>query len=629
MRLQNHLARGLVFVLFACGLLIQQWSGVVQGKSSISVDEALVSTSIFRHPPRPSSGHHGHQLLFNGEYHDVKILTNSHGYTIANGLSEYFKYVDVSASIVETIDGGDVSRNILYIALFAFQYDFPPGLKYIAYQLEQKQQSAWFNDKYRKNLAESAYVFDYSVQNYQNMEIGLQKKTIYLPVPLTLKAAANISSEEDKKEKFEFDVLFFGAPCVRRSRILDELQNKYNLRIKVVNYVFGESLAEIIKKACIVLNLHFYESALLETVRINEVLQYDKIIVSEDPMTEDKYSRTLYKDAVIFTKNLDEYNGDDDRHIEELATTLRFYSDPANYPKYIAERRTALASLKEHCFGRFVKALISIQAFSPTSFYERLHSPDDTATIHYLSQDETWQTRRETFHRQPHLPANIKFKRIAAIKAWPELLGSGMSYKFAINSAKMSGLDQITICEDDALFPPTFERNYQIIREYLSTLDKWDIFVGLISDFDNSTKIINVENYEGLEFVTIDKFTSTVLNIYNASSYDHILAWGDATARISIMNSTSGEKTRNDYDNRPMTIITMNPSVLMHMDIGSTTWRSERNYPEWFATPADVFAKGVEEFKSTIAVRPVLHCKGSCRRKRQRTYARAYSTRHT
>ena len=299
------------------------------------------------------------------------------------------------------------------------------------------------------------------------MEIGLRKKAIYLPVPLTLKTAPTISSEDDKREMFQFDVLFFGAPCARRFRILDELQNRYNLRIKVVNDVFGESLAEIIKKARIVLNLHFYESALLETARINEVLQYDKIVVSEDPMAEDKYSRALYKDAVIFTKNLDECNGDDHRHIEELATTFRFYSDPENYRKYVAERRPALASLKEHCFERFVKALISIQTFSPTSFHEWLHSPDDTATIHYLSLDETWQTRRETFHRQPHLPANIKFKRIAAIKAWPELLGSRMSCKFAINSAKMSGLDQITICEDDALFPPTFERDYQIIREYL------------------------------------------------------------------------------------------------------------------------------------------------------------------
>jgi hypothetical protein len=59
----------------------------------------------------------------------VKILTNFCVHSIANGLKEYFDYLGVSATtIVETIDEGDVSRNILYIALFAFLYDFPQGL---------------------------------------------------------------------------------------------------------------------------------------------------------------------------------------------------------------------------------------------------------------------------------------------------------------------------------------------------------------------------------------------------------------------------------------------------------------------------------------------------------------------
>lgn len=111
------------------------------------------AASVFDLPPRQlsSSTADSHQLLFKNEYHDAKILTNFCGCSIANGLKEYFDYLGVSATtIVETIDEGDVSRNILYIALFAFLYDFPPGLKYIAYQLDQKQQSAWFNDKYRK-----------------------------------------------------------------------------------------------------------------------------------------------------------------------------------------------------------------------------------------------------------------------------------------------------------------------------------------------------------------------------------------------------------------------------------------------------------------------------------------------
>lgn len=312
---------------------------------------------------------------------------------------------------------------------------------------------------------------------------------------------------------------------------------------------------------------------------------------------------------MIFTKNLDKH-ADDDRHIAELATTLRFYSDPSNYERYAAKRRPALAAGRRHCFGRFVKALISIQAFSPTRFYERLgdlqlysssendeNSSFGTAmkrtaattktvvqttdmatmttsvsrtkppkTIYFLSLDEAWQTRRELFQRQPYLPANLK--RIAAVKAWPGLLGSGMSYKFALNSAKLSGLAQITLCEDDVEFPPTFERNYEIVLEYLSTLEKWDVFVGLIANVDDSARVLGVEKYKGVEFVEIDKFSSTVFNIYNASSYDRILAWGDddgdgggksdARAANSISVSTTGNA---DFDDASTAILEGKGSV--------------------------------------------------------------------
>jgi len=181
------------------------------------------------------------------------------------------------------------------------------------------------------------------------MELVLQKKTLYLPVPLTLVPKAEVvaaapafsfSSSGDEKQQteitkpvFQHDVLFYGSLCARRSRILDKLQeDKHKLKIKVVSGVYGKGMAEMIQASRVVLNLHYYEKALLETTRINEVLQYDRIVVSEDPVAEDKYSRSLYKHSVIFTRNLDEYtgnggDGDDDRHIEELAMTLRFYSD--------------------------------------------------------------------------------------------------------------------------------------------------------------------------------------------------------------------------------------------------------------------------------------------------------------
>jgi hypothetical protein len=138
----------------------------------------------------------------------------------------------------------------------------------------------------------------------------LQKKKLYLPVPLTLvpkaevvAAATTITSsassvdeiKQQQKQQIEYikpvfqhDVLFYGSLCARRSRILDKLQeDKHKLKIKVVSGVYGKGMAEMIQASHVVLNLHYYEKALLETTRINEVLQYDRIVVSEDPVAED------------------------------------------------------------------------------------------------------------------------------------------------------------------------------------------------------------------------------------------------------------------------------------------------------------------------------------------------------
>jgi len=251
------------------------------------------------------------------------------------------------------------------------------------------------------------------------------------------------------------------------------------------------------------------------------------------------------------------------------------------------------------------------------------------------------------FQRQPYLPATTPLHRIAAVKAWPGLLGSGMSYKFAINSAKLSGLAQITLCEDDVEFPPAFESDYRIVLEYLSTLEQWDVFVGLIADVDNSTRVLDVEKYRGLEFVTIDKFSSTVFNIYNASSYDRILGWGDddrggggdggggndgcGGGSASDGSSAGHVDSRPHFATRagnpsshstikPLTIVTTNPSIFGHMELGSTSWGSGREYPEWFATSARVFAESVEDFKRRSASSASIFCKeggGSCRRRRR------------
>ena len=50
------------------------------------------------------------------------------------------------------------------------------------------------------------------------------------------------------------------------------------------------------------MNLHYYNEADLETCRLNEVINYNKIIVSENIPPEDSCAKELYKDFVLFVK---------------------------------------------------------------------------------------------------------------------------------------------------------------------------------------------------------------------------------------------------------------------------------------------------------------------------------------
>lgn len=79
----------------------------------------------------------------------------------------------------------------------------------------------------------------------------MQKKTAYLPGPLRL---AHFQEMDDNSEH---EVLFYGAPCPRRTRILDGLQNKNGRRINVIGTTTGKALDEKIKESRIILNLHY------------------------------------------------------------------------------------------------------------------------------------------------------------------------------------------------------------------------------------------------------------------------------------------------------------------------------------------------------------------------------------
>ena len=60
--------------------------------------------------------------------------------------------------------------------------------------------------------------------------------------------------------------------------ILDELREK-GVEIFVAPYsVWGEELSRLLRRAKVVLNLHYYEAKILETCRIMESLSYGALV---------------------------------------------------------------------------------------------------------------------------------------------------------------------------------------------------------------------------------------------------------------------------------------------------------------------------------------------------------------
>ncbi len=162
-------------------------------------------------------------------------------------------------------------------------------------QLNARYLDAMSNNIIFKQLLEQSTIFDYSECN-----INVWKKHVKPEISQNIKLfLPTVSKKIDMATNKEYDVLFFGALNPRRERIINTLK-ELNINIKIINYdKWGDDLINEIKKAKIVLNIHYYDNAILETPRISEVLPYAKII-SEIPCNEDNSSYERYKDVVDF-----------------------------------------------------------------------------------------------------------------------------------------------------------------------------------------------------------------------------------------------------------------------------------------------------------------------------------------
>lgn len=205
----------------------------------------------------------------------IKVWRPPHVAFAANLLVKKLIALGEDAKIVSAINPSDTCLYIIYNAASAKHLP----VNYIVYQTEVAG-SKWFSKKYAATLQRALAVWEYDPDNvkaYQHLNANV---SIVTP-GYELQVSNNIKT---------IPVLFYGylKKSQIRSDMLASLQKQTD--IKIVDNELTTGMWETLSQSAIVLNIHYYKNAPLETFRINEALSFGcKVISQASPTIPDKY----------------------------------------------------------------------------------------------------------------------------------------------------------------------------------------------------------------------------------------------------------------------------------------------------------------------------------------------------
>ncbi len=494
--------------------------------------------------------------------------TKFHASVIANRLSNHGFDVQVFDGMPEKFE-----EDYYFVLTPNIFERLPPGEKRILYQLEQSVSSRWFTEKYFSDLENSLAVLDYSISNIKYLKKnGIIYPLVYfLPIGSTDKLFEKLNGVPK-----DIDVLFYGdsLSCKRRQTMLSELSKYFN--VKIVNDVFGDQMQELIKRSKVVINIHYYEGALLETPRIMECLSLGTQVVSE--YGSDMQFHTGYEKAVRFFEI-----GAVNEMIEKIGEALE---DPTSFSTI-----ESVVNKKSREFEyMFDRVLIGLNLLPKESIFDiDIDIPDDAKFI-CLSMPETFE-RSQRF-KDYSLENCYIFNGYRRNPGW---IGCGLSYQALAVNALRNNKNRISIMEDDVVLPKNFEVMNDKINRYLDTLnDDWSIFSGLIAHLSENTKILKVDNFEGVRFITIDKMTSTVFNIYNQSYLKDLVLWNP-----NFDNSKFNTIDRFIESHENLKVVTTLPFLVgHHEEVFSSLWHFQNTEYNKMIEESQILLKTlVDEFE--------------------------------
>ena len=249
----------------------------------------------------------------------IKILTSKNLDTCGLMLKSLLILLNIESIIIYELDINCDTDENLYIIIYNNRKTYKMPKNYIFWQIEQTSQDespiVKFDKKYYTDMTHALMILEFSSYNIIFYKDKIDFKNIYIN-PLPFYDLYHYTSECE----YLYDIIFFGAKSSRRMNILNKLKNHFGnkYRLKYLFGVNGNERDNYLKKSKYVLNIHYYENALLEIERFNICLNTDCLIISENTLYEDDYNKQIYADWVTYfddfedLKKVIEYNLNDD-----------------------------------------------------------------------------------------------------------------------------------------------------------------------------------------------------------------------------------------------------------------------------------------------------------------------------
>lgn len=434
---------------------------------------------------------------------EVGIVSTPHTMYVARMISTVLSEFGIQSTILD--QNTTVYDDSLHIVICPQMFDKLPGY-YIAFQMEQSVSSRWFTDDYVNILENSLAIMEYSHQNieYLQHQQGLSYKQIYYTPVSNIGSARSATNSACEKE---YDVVFYGdINNERRKQFIDKLSEEFS--VLVISNTFGDELYNQLQRGSVVVNIHYYENALLETTRIHECLSLGLRVVSETSSDIDEHKQL--EPYVRFTEI-----GNVEAMIEAVRDELSAIGDnqksPVLPPEDICNFR--------YFFGRMLVSL-SILDIEKFDRVEGILTAAEVSGGLALSLPETYD-RYWSFADEN--PQKKIFPGMRHTEGWK---GCALSYRYMARQALRFDRDYLEVWEDDVMFEGERYSDWLNASEYFAAnMDRFDMLSGLIADVADDTEILDAFDVDGHRYAVIDKMTSTVCNVYGKKVLSLLANW--------------------------------------------------------------------------------------------------------